>query len=576
LKNTVALGILLTLQLSGMLTLAFNIQLVVANPVHDVTLANVTPSKNIVGQGYNVSIYATVENQGDFTETFNVTVYANTTEIGKQVVTLPNGSNTTLSFAWKTFGFVKGNHTLSAYAEPALGETDTADNNCTDGTVLVTLIGDANGDEKVDGKDIALMARYFGKRVGQLGYTPNVDVTCDGKIDGKDIAIAARHYGRARIPKATIYFDRNVYYPSAKVFWEPEVVVPIGVTVIDDNIALDFVIVNISSSVDSKNVTLASVESGLFFGTLLAVGLRLGESISNSSNFNVRYGDVITAEYSDTHWQSTVQTNALFLFPKFVDDKLFGDPIDGWKLFDAEGIPLVDYTLWGQGIQYYPITIAQYALAQYHAYLDSGDITFRDKFLLQANWLARRAEQKGNFSVWESKFDWTIYACTNPWVSAMAQGHGLSVLSRAYVLTGNTTYLDVAETAIRSFEVEMNSSGVRYTDLDGVWYEEYADDGAPSSKVLNGFMFALFGLYEYSFLTNNSKGYALFWEGTHTLSVNLYRYDSGSWSYYDLYDYILVPLYYHKLHIEQLKTMYELTSLEIFLYYSDKFQSYIH
>jgi len=37
-----------------------------------------------------------------------------------------------------------------AYAWPVPGETDTADNTFTDGTVHVGLIGDVNGDEKLE------------------------------------------------------------------------------------------------------------------------------------------------------------------------------------------------------------------------------------------------------------------------------------------------------------------------------------------------------------------------------------------------------------------------------------------
>jgi len=372
----------------------------------------------------------------------------------------------------------------------------------------------------------------------------------------------------------TIYFDKTAYYPNTEVFWKPNVSVPIEVTVVDYNVDFDFVTIKISSSVDSKEMTLAKTNPGVFKETILTVGLKLGESISNISSFNARYGDVIIAQYFDTFKGSIATAGALFGFPKYVLDKE-SVSLDAWKLFDSEGVPLVNY---GSpiGIQYNPVTVSQYALANYHMYVTTRNSTFRETFLVQANWLVKNAEQKGNFSVWEYKFDWPDYRLTNPWVSAMAQGEGLSVLTRAYVLTGNTTYLDVAETAMRSFEVEMNSGGVRYTDSDGVWYEEGADAGAPSSKILNGFIFALFGLYEYSFETNNSRGYELFWEGSRTLSANLYRYDTGSWSYYDLLYYRPASSGYHKLHIDQLRTMYELTSSEIFLVYSNKFQSYIH
>jgi len=45
---------------------------------HDVAITNVTPSKTVADQGYEADINVTVTNQGDFTETFNVTLYAKT------------------------------------------------------------------------------------------------------------------------------------------------------------------------------------------------------------------------------------------------------------------------------------------------------------------------------------------------------------------------------------------------------------------------------------------------------------------------------------------------------------------
>ncbi len=98
---------------------------------HDVGTTNVTPSKSIVGQGLTAKIDVSVLNEGDFTETFNLTVYANTTAIQTKTLTLTSGNSTTLTFTWNTTGFAKGNCTISAYASLVPGETDTANNNFT-------------------------------------------------------------------------------------------------------------------------------------------------------------------------------------------------------------------------------------------------------------------------------------------------------------------------------------------------------------------------------------------------------------------------------------------------------------
>jgi len=49
---------------------------------HDIVLTNIAVSKTVIAQGYSVSTNITITNQGNFTETFNVTLYANTTVIG--------------------------------------------------------------------------------------------------------------------------------------------------------------------------------------------------------------------------------------------------------------------------------------------------------------------------------------------------------------------------------------------------------------------------------------------------------------------------------------------------------------
>lgn len=369
-----------------------------------------------------------------------------------------------------------------------------------------------------------------------------------------------------------LFFDKSFYYPSANTFWDQKAsIVSMKITLNEKYAASQVVKVKISSSLDEKKVELAQVAQGRFEGTILVRCLRLEESPSSTVIFNARYGDTIVARYA-----GRAEATAFIAFPRYVLEGFIDLPVYYyyWPLFDSEGVPLVDY---GPpiGIQYNPVEVSHYALANYHTYLTTGDSFFREKFLVQANWLVRNAYQQEDFSVWEYKFDWSYFNCTAPWVSAMAQGEGLSILTRAYVLTGNTTYLEVAQASMRSFEYEMSSSGVRHVDEYGVWYEEYADAGAPSSKVLNGFMFALFGLFEYSFETNSSEGFGLFWEGARTLALNLHQYDTGSWSYYDLFHLTPAPSHYHTLHVNQLMTMYKLTGEQAFQVYSDLFKLYM-
>ena len=97
-----------------------------ATEVHDVAIKNITTSKTVVGQGYNLYINVQVTNKGNRIETFNVTVYVNTTFLATQTVNnLTIAEPSTITFTWNTTGFAKSNYTISAYASPVPCETNT-------------------------------------------------------------------------------------------------------------------------------------------------------------------------------------------------------------------------------------------------------------------------------------------------------------------------------------------------------------------------------------------------------------------------------------------------------------------
>ncbi|TET57634.1 hypothetical protein E3J51_02390, partial [Candidatus Bathyarchaeota archaeon] len=170
---------------------------------HDVAVINVTTSKTgclpmeTVGEGKNVTVYATVENQGTSIETFNTTAYANANVsivIGEQQVTLNPGENQTLSFVWDTTGVTYGNYTIEAIADTVPSETDTADNTFTDGTVLVTITGDIDGNRIVNIFDIVRITTRYMMTYPNPSWDPNADIIEDGIINIFDVVAAATNY----------------------------------------------------------------------------------------------------------------------------------------------------------------------------------------------------------------------------------------------------------------------------------------------------------------------------------------------------------------------------------------------
>lgn len=164
--------------------------------IHDVAIKNIKPTRTILGNSTSTSINVTVQNQGDTLETFNLTVYANTTLIEIKEITLPSGNSTTITFTWNTTDFAKGNYTISAEADTVPSETDTEDNTLIYGTVIVTILGDLNGDGEVKIKDIAMAAKAFGSKPGDDNWEPNADINEDGEIKIFDVATVAKEFGK--------------------------------------------------------------------------------------------------------------------------------------------------------------------------------------------------------------------------------------------------------------------------------------------------------------------------------------------------------------------------------------------
>ncbi len=161
----------------------------------NVAVLSVVPSKTVVCQSYPIKINVTVENQGDYTETFNLTVYANTTGISRTEVILTSHTFTTVTFTWNTTGFAIGNYSLSAYAEPVPGETNTEDNTYTDGWVSVAIPGDVNADGIVDIFDCVIVALAFGSNPDDPNWNANADINGDYLIDIFDLVVVALWYG---------------------------------------------------------------------------------------------------------------------------------------------------------------------------------------------------------------------------------------------------------------------------------------------------------------------------------------------------------------------------------------------
>jgi hypothetical protein len=141
-----------------------------------------------------------------------------------------------------------------------------------------------------------------------------------------------------------------------------------------------------------------------------------------------------------------------------------------------------------------------------------------------------------------------------PWRSALTQATALEALARAYERTHEAPFLEAANRALRLFEAPP-PTGVRTALADGPWYVQYTF--APSDHIINGFIQALVGLYEYTRITGSQSGARLFAEADKTARAMLPEFNTGAWSRYDQYQES--DLSYHKLLIGFLAHLCTLT-----------------
>jgi len=163
--------------------------------VHDIAVTDVKPHKTAVSQNYDCIVDVTVTNEGNFNETFDLTLYAFTmppsTPIETKTISdLLVGETRIITFVWDTTGWSRLTYTISAEASQVTGETHTEDNIFTDGTVTVTVGGDFgnlaggyyNFDDKCDWEDLFLFRKAYVEQ-----YHVLCDFNNDDSVDYLDL-----------------------------------------------------------------------------------------------------------------------------------------------------------------------------------------------------------------------------------------------------------------------------------------------------------------------------------------------------------------------------------------------------
>lgn len=204
------------------------------------------------------------------------------------------------------------------------------------------------------------------------------------------------------------------------------------------------------------------------------------------------------------------------------------------------------------------VRVHQWGLGAYERYLaGEGDQWLQNAIDVGEYALSQQLAAGERDGLWLNRLPYTkTFQLAAGWPSAMAQGEGASLLTRLYLETRDERYAGAARRAVRAMSIPSDAGGVQAT-LDGSpWPEEYPT--APPSYVLNGGIFALWGYYDVSAGLGDADAAQAFEQGAGMLAHNLYRWDTGYWSRYDLFHHPVLNVassFYHALHTSQLEAM---------------------
>lgn len=173
-------------------------------------------------------------------------------------------------------------------------------------------------------------------------------------------------------------------------------------------------------------------------------------------------------------------------------------------------------------------------------------------------------------------FDWPYKGYVNnslkaPWYSGLTDGYAIVLLLRAYDVTKNVKYLDVADKLYLSTITPIFDGG-SLNFLDGkMWIEEYVDpkigDYSKMSYVLNGMIYGTYGIISYEYYRNIKDGYSK--NLIESIFFNLDKFYHSGWSFYDLIGNSS-NLKYHRIHKALLDELIEFTKFM----YPDIYEKY--
>ena len=193
----------------------------------------------------------------------------------------------------------------------------------------------------------------------------------------------------------------------------------------------------------------------------------------------------------------------------------------------------------------------------------------RETFHALLTSMLRVASTRGGFKAWEYWFPFG--GGFPPWASGMAQATGMQALARGAVFFAEPRFMTAAERALGLF-LKPPPVGVQVSVGRGNHYLLYSF--APGLRVLNAFLQAITGLYDYAKLNDDRRARRLFRAGDRRARRETPRYDTGNWSFYALPNKNLSTLDYHVLVTGFLENLCDRTGARVYCRTARRFARY--
>ena len=250
-------------------------------------------------------------------------------------------------------------------------------------------------------------------------------------------------------------------------------------------------------------------------------------------------------------------------------------PLKAAPPVDDEGVPLFAR---GGKLYYHPVVLAQRALALLDGYRQTGDAAYLAGARTVAARIVKESSTANGGRYLPYRFDFALHNLSNQvmkatWWSGMAEGQALSVFSRLYALEGRQADLDVARSLFTAMQLHGTTGAwVSHVDADGfLWIQEFPR--SDPDFTLNGFIFALFGLYDYYEETGDLEARRMLLGGMTTVRHYLPRFrNPGGVSFYCL-SHKVTNLKYHNIHVAQLRMLAKMTRHWDFVTYARRFDA---